>query len=227
MIQRIESEACPPRGLLLKFFVRRPSPPEVEVLRHWIAAGAPEVNVPPDVATTEPDRLVTDEDRRHWAFQPPRSKRGATSIDEFILKKLKANGLTFSPAADRDTLIRRAYLDLVGMPPSLAEWKQWRDSGDPDWYVAMVDHLLDSPQALLLCPASALPDHGAARQRPQRTAARPRASRVPARWPTAARRRPHAEFECGAPAGLRAAASGTAPPAGRRAAAPRAGARRR
>jgi hypothetical protein len=145
MIQRIESEACPPRGLLLKFFVRRPAPSEVEALRNWIAAGAPDVDVPPDVATTEPDRLVTDDDRKHWAFQPPQSKTEAKSIDEFILKKLNANGLTFSPTADRDTLIRRAYLDLVGMPPSLAEWRKWRSSGDPDWYRAMVDHLLASP----------------------------------------------------------------------------------
>ena len=145
MIQRIESEACPPRGLLLKFFVRRPAPAEVETLRKWITAGAPEVDVPADVATTEPDRFVTDEDRQHWAFRPPRSNPEAKSIDEFILKKLKENGLTLSPAADRDTLIRRAYLDLVGMPPSLAEWKQWRSSDDAGWYSAMIDHLLASP----------------------------------------------------------------------------------
>ncbi|MBT6485918.1 MAG: DUF1553 domain-containing protein [Planctomycetaceae bacterium] len=145
MIQRIESEACPPRGLLLKFFVRRPAPAEVETLRNWITAGASEVDVPADVATTEPDRFVTDEDRQHWAFQPPRSNSKAKSIDEFIERKLKENGLTFSPVAARDTLIRRAYLDLVGMPPSLAEWKQWRTSDNPDWYSAMIDHLLASP----------------------------------------------------------------------------------
>ena len=59
MIQRIESEACPPRDLLLKFFVKRPPTDEIEVLRDWIAAGAPEVDVQTYVATTEPDLLVT------------------------------------------------------------------------------------------------------------------------------------------------------------------------
>lgn len=145
MIRRIESEACPPRELLLKFFVKRPPAAEIEVLRDWIAAGAPEVDVPPDVATTEPDPLVTDEERQHWAFQPPSAEINSASIDHFILKSLQENGLEFSPLADRDTLIRRAYLDLVGMPPDLDEWQHWRGSGDSDWYRDMVDHLLASP----------------------------------------------------------------------------------
>ena len=145
MMQRIESEACPPRELLLKYFVKRPPVAEVEVLREWIAAGAPEFDVLPDVATTEPDPFVTDEERQHWAFQPPVIGHDAASIDDFILKRLQENGLTFSPAADRDTLIRRAYLDLVGIPPSLDEWQRWRDSGESVWYQKMLDHLLASP----------------------------------------------------------------------------------
>lgn len=145
MIQRIETEACPPQELLLKFFVKRPSTEEVKTLRQWIAAGAPEAEVAPDVATEAPDPLVTDEDRQHWAFQPPEESAEADGIDEFILKKLEANGLTFSPEADRDALIRRAYLDLVGLPPTLAEWRKWHDSVDADWYGAMIDELLASP----------------------------------------------------------------------------------
>jgi hypothetical protein len=145
MIQRIESEACPPRELLLKFFVKRPPASEVKVLRDWIASGAPEEDVVPDVASTEPDPLVTDEDRQHWAFQPPQAVSGEHSIDEFIFKKLEAKNLSFSPEADRDTLIRRAYFDLIGMPPSLADWKQLRESTDSDWNRKMVDHLLASP----------------------------------------------------------------------------------
>ena len=146
MIQRIESEACPPRDLLLKFFVRRPPQSEVEILRKWIAAGAHEFEISPDVATTEPDLLVTDEDRRHWAFQPPRAASSAATIDGFIGAKLQEKGLAFSPQADRDTLIRRAYLDLVGMPPGHHEWQKWRSSENPDWYRAMTDHLLASPR---------------------------------------------------------------------------------
>ena len=145
MIQRIESEACPPRELLLKFFVKRPPSSEVKVLRDWIAAGAPEVDVPADVATTEPDPLVSDEERQHWAFQPPVAARQAESIDEFIAEQLAEHGLDFSPEADRDTLIRRAYFDLVGMPPDLSEWNAWRSREDPSWYADMIEHLLASP----------------------------------------------------------------------------------
>ena len=146
MMQRIESEACPPRDLLLKFFVKRPPASEVKVLRDWIAAGAPAGDVVPDVARTEPDPLVTDEDREHWAFQPPKTTANVKSIDEFILKKLREKGLTFSPEADRDTLIRRIYLDLVGIPPSLSEWKEWHDNEDPNWHRELVDDLLASPR---------------------------------------------------------------------------------
>ena len=145
MMQRIDSEACPPRDLLLKFFVKRPPASEVKILREWIAAGAPEVDIPPDVATTEPDPLVTDEDRQHWAFQPPQAASGISSLDGFILAKLQERGLTFSPEADRDALIRRTYLNLIGMPPGLTDWQKWKENPDSDWHRQLVDELLASP----------------------------------------------------------------------------------
>lgn len=145
MIQRIENETCPPQNLLLKFFVKRPPKSEVKILRDWIAAGAPVEDIEPDIATTEPDPLVTDEDREHWAFQPPKANGNVTSIDFFIEAKLKQAGLFLSTEAPRDTLIRRAYLDLVGMPPSLEEWEYWRGTADENWYSAMIDRLLESP----------------------------------------------------------------------------------
>ncbi len=145
MIQRIESEACPPRELLLKFFVRRPSSAEVETLRGWIADGALEEGVSPDVATTVPDLLVSDDDRQHWAFQPPQASAAHNSIDGFVEQKLLEHGLTFSPEAQRDTLIRRAYLDLIGMPPSPEERERWSSRPAPLWYSQMIDYLLASP----------------------------------------------------------------------------------
>ena len=145
MIQRIESQACPPSNLLLKYFVQRPSSAEVRTLRGWITAGAPEEPVEADVATTQPDLLVTGEDRKHWAFQPPQTVLEGHAIDEFIAEKLKAKGLSFSPEANRATLIRRAYLDLTGLPPSLPELDRWSASDDSQWYSKMIDHLLDSP----------------------------------------------------------------------------------
>ena len=144
MIRRIESQACPPSELLLKYFVRRPASSEVKTLRTWIAAGAPVEDIHPDVATTKPDPLVSDEDRQHWAFRTPRKDPDAASIDDFIEFRLQHAGLTFSPAANRDTLIRRAYVDLIGMPPSVSEWRHWHETTESDWFSQMVDHLLES-----------------------------------------------------------------------------------
>jgi hypothetical protein len=145
MMQRIQSEACPPQELLLTFFVQRPPAAEVEQLRKWIAAGAPVVDVQPDVASREPDRLVTDEERHHWAFQPPRDPGPGASIDGLIRGHLLDHDLDFSPEAGRDTLIRRAYLDLLGIPPTITQWQKWRSSTVANWYAEMVDELLDSP----------------------------------------------------------------------------------
>ncbi|MDP7019649.1 MAG: DUF1549 domain-containing protein, partial [Pirellulaceae bacterium] len=145
MIQRVESSACPPRDSLLKYFVKRPPPSEVKVLRAWIAAGAAEEEISPDIASQQLDPLVSAEDRRHWAFRSPQTSGRHDSIDGFILAKLRERSLGFSPEADRDTLIRRAHLDLIGMPPTIAEWKRWRSRGDSQWYGEMIDHLLESP----------------------------------------------------------------------------------
>ena len=146
MIQRIESHACPPQKDLLRVFVQRPPSGEVKKLREWISAGAPVVDVAPDVATAQPDPLVSDEDRQHWSFQPPKKPVAGDSVDDFVHRKLKEKGLTFSPQAGRDTLIRRVYLDLIGLPPRLDEWRHWRSSDDSDWYQKMIDELLDSPR---------------------------------------------------------------------------------
>lgn len=146
MIQRIETEACPPRDLLLRFFVKRPSAGELQTLRDWIAGGAVQSDIVADVATTQPDPLVTDEDRRHWAFQTPRQENDGGSIDAFLSTKLQEHGLMFSPPADRDTLIRRAHFALHGLPPSVSQWRRWRDDSDPNWYSKMIDWLLASPR---------------------------------------------------------------------------------
>ena len=145
LIQRIESKACPPREQLLKYFVRRPPPSEVRLLRDWIAAGAVESRILPDIAGTAPDPLVTDDERQHWSFQSPLRNRDVESIDELIIQDLRGRGLTLSPEADRDTLIRRAYLNLTGMPPGLDDWTRWSSHQEPRWYRDMIDHLLQSP----------------------------------------------------------------------------------
>ena len=146
MVQRIESQACPPSKSLLKFFVRRPSSAEVKLLRDWITAKAPNGDLTPDVATTQPDPLVSQRDRQHWAFQPPQWPASGNSIDDFVGQKLAESGLTWSKPADRFTLIRRVYLDLLGLPPELNELQRWSTSTDRNWYPKMVEHVLASPR---------------------------------------------------------------------------------
>ena len=135
--------------------VTRPPEPDVERLKQWIAQGAPEKEVRPDVADTEPDPLVSDQDRQFWAFQPPRPvavplvqhhDRVRNPIDAFILDKLEARGLTLSPEADRLTLIRRAYFDLTGLPPTPEEVRAFAADPDPQAYEKLIDGLLASPR---------------------------------------------------------------------------------
>ena len=72
----------------------------------------------------------TEADRDFWAFQPPRRPSVPrvnnqdlvrNALDAFLLEKLEAKELTYSPETDRWTLLRRLHLDLTGTPPSLAE----------------------------------------------------------------------------------------------------------
>ncbi len=76
----------------------------------------------------------------HWAFQPLRPGREG-SIDAYIADELKKQGLKPAPMADERALIRRACMDLTGLPPGPAEWEVYRTRG----YAALIDRLLASP----------------------------------------------------------------------------------
>jgi hypothetical protein len=91
----------------------------------------------------------------HWAFRPlarpaappVRSPAHArTPVDAFLLARLEAAGMTFSAAADRVTLARRAHLDLLGLPPSPEEVDAFVADGRPDAYERLLDRLLASPR---------------------------------------------------------------------------------
>ena len=155
LIRRIVAEEMhPPDPKLLEAYLVRPaSSSELEKLRRWIAAGAPGEE---DVAELGggPDPLVRDEDRKFWSFQPPKrpplprvrnQQRVRTPIDAFLLEKLEAEGLSFSPQADRMTLIRRAYFDLIGLPPTPDEVQEYLQDNSPTAYGRMINDLLDSP----------------------------------------------------------------------------------
>ena len=105
---------------------------EVAVLAKWIDQGAP--------WTAE---------LRHWAFVAPRKAqppyKAAHPIDAFIQARLAAEGLVPSPEADRHTLIRRAWLDLVGLPPTPSDVDAFLADARPDAFERVVDRLLESP----------------------------------------------------------------------------------
>lgn len=103
---------------------------EKSILKQWIAKGA--------------------KYEAHWAYSPPQpSKDPKAGIDHFIRERLEKEGLQPSPEADAYTLVRRVYLDLIGLPPTPAEadafvQNQSRHHGQA--YEALVDALLNSPQ---------------------------------------------------------------------------------
>ena len=127
---------------------------EIAALVRWIEGGAP---WPAEVAgATRKEFRVTDEDRRHWAFQPivDRSAPAVgdaawpqTNIDRFVLAKLEQAGLHPAPAADRRSLLRRAYYDLVGLPPTWDEVQAFVNdpASTPEAFEKVVDRLLALP----------------------------------------------------------------------------------
>jgi hypothetical protein len=114
---------------------------ETDLLRRWIEAGA-----------TWPENV---ELTKHWAYiAPVRPALPEVSdetwpknaIDRFVLTRLDEEGLKPSPEASRETLVRRVYLDLIGLPPTPEEVDEFLANDRPDAYEAVVDRLLASPQ---------------------------------------------------------------------------------
>jgi hypothetical protein len=109
-------------------------PEQIERLRRWVEQGAGYTS--------------------HWAFVPPR-RPGLPAvraeswcrnpIDRFVLARLEKEGLKPGPEADRTTLLRRAALDLVGLPPTLAEADAFLADAGADAYDRLISRLLDSP----------------------------------------------------------------------------------
>ena len=153
IIKKIEAGQMPPPDLQYEYAVRNPTHVEVETLKSWVALGAPAG--PPEEATHATDSHLTAADRQHWAFLPPgrpevpqveHRSLVANPIDAFLLQKLEDQGLLYSEEADALTLLRRAYLDLTGMPPLPEEVQRYLEDDPADRYRLLVDRLLDSPE---------------------------------------------------------------------------------
>ncbi|NNE91830.1 MAG: DUF1553 domain-containing protein [Verrucomicrobiales bacterium] len=124
-----EDERMPPEGPPL-------SAGEIEELKSWIAAGAKF----PDHET------VTESPDAHWSFQTIKSRPFPPGfenpIDAFVGKELGENGLDFSPKAGPGVLLRRLYLDVIGLPPTIAEQDAFLQNPNAE---ALIDDLLDRP----------------------------------------------------------------------------------
>ena len=130
---------------------------DIDAIAQWIRAGAM-WPVAADAASTpvpSHERVITPADRAFWAFQPitkpavPAVQNGAwphTDIDRFVLARLEKDGLSPVAAADKRTLIRRATLDLTGLPPSPDEVDAFQADTAPDAFEKVVDRLLASPR---------------------------------------------------------------------------------
>ena len=123
LVERIHSKD--PEELMPPPAVKKPlTDAEKKVLSDWIGAGA----------RYDP----------HWAFVPPK-KSAAKSLDEIVRGRLLKEGLNPSPEADKVTLIRRAYLDLIGYPPTPDELDAYLKDTSANAYEKVVDRLLASP----------------------------------------------------------------------------------
>ncbi len=117
------------------------SPKEIGSLRHWILAGAPWPG-----ATDQ-----TNPGKDWWSLRPlsrqPTPAPGPGSshpIDAFLQKKMSSKGITFSPEADRRTLLRRLSVDLTGLVPTTKELDAFLNDRTPNAYETQVDRLLSS-----------------------------------------------------------------------------------
>ena len=103
------------------------------------------------LANVLPAELSSPNSSAAWPFSPPgdikppsvlHADRVTNGIDNFILARLEEKGLTLAPAAPARTLVRRLYLDLIGLPPSPAEVDAFVGDPDPKAYEKLVDKLL-------------------------------------------------------------------------------------
>ena len=128
---------------------------ELAAVRTWIDEGA---HWDADAATSAADALAALENdelppgaRDYWAFRHPRrvpvpaSKAFDHPVDRFLQAARKEAGVTAAPRADRLTLLRRAYLDLVGLPPTPDQIDAFLADTERGAWERLIDELLDSP----------------------------------------------------------------------------------
>ncbi|MGN6545517.1 MAG: PSD1 and planctomycete cytochrome C domain-containing protein [Aureliella sp.] len=132
----------------------RLSDAEIATLTEWIERGAPDPRQAAAPAAAPVKGMSLEDGRQFWAFQPvadptlpevQRKEWVQTPIDAFILAKLEESGLVPAPPADKRTLLRRVYLDMIGLPPTPAEVDAFLADPSPSAFAQVIERLLQSP----------------------------------------------------------------------------------
>ena len=127
---------------------------EIATLTKWVAMGSPWPPEQADEVGHVDEFDLAGRKAAHWCWQPvsdpplpPVQSQGwpTQALDHFILAKLEDAGLSPALPADKRTLIRRAYFDLIGLPPSIDEVNAFIADESPQAFEKVVDHLLESP----------------------------------------------------------------------------------
>jgi hypothetical protein len=131
---------------------------QIDAITEWVNLGSP---WPGGGEILEKNTQLTWEERlsaartSHWAYQPVQSPapptvthtdRVQSPVDHFVLARLEAAGLSLAAKADKRTLIRRAYLDLTGLAPTMDEVRTFEADESPDAFDRIIENLLASPQ---------------------------------------------------------------------------------
>ncbi|MBI1356900.1 MAG: DUF1553 domain-containing protein [Acidobacteria bacterium] len=128
---------------------------QIAALTEWVKMGAPWPEAPQAMAPKTDDGFhITAEQRNFWSFRPfsesappqLKDKRAHNYVDNYVFARLEKEGLAPNQAADRTTLIRRASLDLTGLPPTPEEVQEFVNDKSPDAYSKLIDRLLASKQ---------------------------------------------------------------------------------
>ena len=151
LIRKLTSREMPPPGMGQPL-----SDGEIRTLARWIDTSDFRL-LRPHVERTTFNQAeappVTEEDRQFWSFRKPVAApvpkvkdrtRVRTPIDAFLLERLESEGLAFSPDASKLTLLRRAWLDLIGVPPSPKDIRAFLEDERPDAYERLIETLLES-----------------------------------------------------------------------------------
>ena len=132
---------------------------QIADLEAWVKSGAFDPREAPAVADDAPSRpkygMNIEDGRKFWSYQPIREPAPPqvkstdwprNAVDRFVLARMEAAGVAPAAEADKRTLLRRATIDLTGLPPTPAELDAFLADSSPEAFAKVVDRLLDSPR---------------------------------------------------------------------------------